>query len=100
VLSVMTSFTASATALKPLPVYVGFANYAAILNDPLFFSSLGLTLLYAVLAVAANLGVALAYALLLDFAAAGRWARFFQAGDVPARGDAGRRGLRGVALAV
>jgi ABC-type sugar transport system permease subunit len=66
VLSVLTSFTASATALKPVPVYVGFANYAAILHDPLFFSSLGLTLLYAVLAVAANLGVALAYALLLD----------------------------------
>jgi ABC-type sugar transport system permease subunit len=66
VLSVITSFTASASALKPVPVYVGLANYAAILRDPVFFASLGLTLLYAVLAVAANLGVALAYALLLD----------------------------------
>lgn len=78
VLSVITSFTASASALKPVPVYVGFANYAAILHDPLFFSSLGLTLLYAVLAVAANLGVALAYALLLNSSVLARGRGFFK----------------------
>lgn len=78
VLSVTTSFTASASALKPVPVYVGFANYAAVFNDPVFFSSLALTLLYAVLAVAANLAVALAYALLLDSALIVRGRGFFK----------------------
>jgi ABC-type sugar transport system permease subunit len=78
VLSVMTSFTASATALKPVPIYVGFANYAAILRDPLFFSSLRLTLVYAALAVVANLGVALAYALLLDSPLLARGRSFFK----------------------
>jgi ABC-type sugar transport system permease subunit len=78
VLSVTTSFTASASALKPAPTYVGLANYAAILHDPLFFTSLGLTLLYAVLAVAANLGVALAYALLLGSSLLRRGRGFFK----------------------
>jgi ABC-type sugar transport system permease subunit len=78
VLSVATSFTASASALKPVPSFVGLANYAAVLHDPLFFASLWLTLLYAALAVAANLGVALGYALLLDSGLLRRGAGFFR----------------------
>ena len=65
-LSVQVSFTDSATALQATPRFVGLANYAAIFADPVFIASLGRTLLYTVLAVAANLGFALAYALLLD----------------------------------
>ncbi len=66
VLSVQVSMTQSATALRPDPVWVGFANYARVLADPLFVASLGRTLLYTVLAVAANLAFALAFATLLD----------------------------------
>jgi ABC-type sugar transport system permease subunit len=65
-LSIEVSFTSSATALRPLPTFVGTENYAAILRDPLFRESLWRTLLYAAAAVAANVGFALAYALLLD----------------------------------
>jgi multiple sugar transport system permease protein len=65
-LSIEVSFTASATALKPLPSFVGLANYAAILADPVFIASLARTLLYTALAVAANVSFALLYALLLD----------------------------------
>jgi ABC-type sugar transport system permease subunit len=65
-LSIQVSFTASATALKPSPDYVGLANYAAILTDPVFVASLVRTLLYTVFAVSANVGFALLYALLLD----------------------------------
>jgi ABC-type sugar transport system permease subunit len=67
-LSIEVSFTASATALKPMPAFVGLANYAAILADPVFLASLWHTLLYTVLAVAANVGFALGYAILLDSA--------------------------------
>ena len=66
VLSIEVSFTASATALKSAPTYVGLANYAAVLADPQFIGSLWRTLLYAVLAVVANVGFGLAYALLLN----------------------------------
>ena len=65
-LGIATSFTASGTALRAVPSYVGLANYAAILADPGFIASLWRTLLYAMLAVAANVGFALAYALLLN----------------------------------
>jgi len=65
-LGIETSFTASATALKRAPTFVGLANYAAILADPIFVASVWRTVLYTVLAVAANVGFALAYALLLD----------------------------------
>jgi ABC-type sugar transport system permease subunit len=68
-LSIQVSFTSQATALKPMPVYIGFTNYLAVLTDPVFLASLGQTLLYTALAVAANVGFALAYALLLD----GKW---------------------------
>jgi ABC-type sugar transport system permease subunit len=66
VLSIQVSLTESATALKPSPHFVGLANYAAILADPMFLASLTRTLLYTVLAVMANVGFALVYALLLD----------------------------------
>jgi multiple sugar transport system permease protein len=66
VLSIEVSFTASATALRRVPTFVGLDNYAAILLDPGFPRSLWLTLLYAALAVVANLGFALGMALLLN----------------------------------
>lgn len=65
-LSIKVSFTASATALRAVPVYVGFANYATVLSDPQFVDSLWRTLLYATLSVIANVGFALAFALLLN----------------------------------
>ena len=71
-LSMKVSFTASARALKPEPVYVGLANYMAILADPVFIASLWRTLVYTALAVVANVGFALAYALLLDSPLIGR----------------------------
>lgn len=77
-LSVQVSFTASATALQPSPQWVGFANYATILADPIFLASLARTLLYTLLAVAANLGFALAYAVLLNSPLLGRGVTFFK----------------------
>jgi ABC-type sugar transport system permease subunit len=65
-LSIQVSFTASATALRPDPQWVGFANYAAVLADEIFQASLVRTLAYTAMAVAANLAFALAAALLLD----------------------------------
>lgn len=65
-LSIQVSFTSSATALKSVPTFVGLQNYATILADPQFLESLWLTLLYATLAVVANVGFALGYALLLN----------------------------------
>lgn len=77
-LSIEVSFTASATALKALPSFVGLANYAAVLTDPVFQASLVRTLGYTVLAVTANLGFALAYALLLDSPLLGRGRPLFK----------------------
>ncbi len=77
-LSIEVSFTASATALKASPTFVGFANYAAVLVDPVFQASLARTLVYTVLAVAANLGFALAYAVLLDSRLIGRGRTLFK----------------------
>lgn len=71
-LGISVSFTASASALKATPTWVGLANYATILADPAFLASLWRTLLYAALAVAANVGFALAYALLLNSRLIGR----------------------------
>ncbi|MFI4980246.1 MAG: carbohydrate ABC transporter permease [Nevskiales bacterium] len=65
-LGIEVSFTESATALKPFPNFVGLANYFSVFADPLFVASLWRTLLYAVLAVIANVGLALAVALLLN----------------------------------
>lgn len=66
ILSVQVSFTASATALSPNPTWVGFANYATILQDEQFLAALWRTLAYTAMAVVLNLAFALAAALLLD----------------------------------
>jgi multiple sugar transport system permease protein len=65
-LSIQVSFTASATALRAAPTYVGLANYATIFGDPVFAASLVRTLAYTALAVIANLAFALGAAMLLD----------------------------------
>jgi ABC-type sugar transport system permease subunit len=78
VLSIVTSFTASATALHATPRYAGFTNYAAILTDSSFLDSLWRTLLYTALAVILNVGLALAYALLLDSRLISRGRGFFK----------------------
>jgi len=77
-LSIETSFTASSTALKPLPSFVGLANYAAIFADPVFLASLWRTMLYTILAVVLNVGLALLYALLLDSPLIARGRTFFK----------------------
>jgi multiple sugar transport system permease protein len=77
-LSIVVSFTASATALTPSPTYVGFANYAAVFADPVFLASLSRTLLYTVLSVVANLAFALAFAVLLDSTLLKRGNLFFR----------------------
>lgn len=66
ILSISVSFTASATALRPNPTYVGFANYAAIFADPAFVQSFMRTFAYTAASVVANLGFALGMAVLLD----------------------------------
>jgi ABC-type sugar transport system permease subunit len=66
ILSIQVSFTASATALRPDPQWVGFANYLTVLADEVFQSSLIRTLGYTVMAVITNLVFALAAAMLLD----------------------------------
>ncbi len=66
ILSIQTSFTASASALKPNPTWVGFANYVSIFADPVFVASLWRTLLYTALAVVSTIAFALLYALLLN----------------------------------
>ncbi len=78
VLSIQVSLTDSATALRPDPTWVGLANYAAILRDPEFIASLTRTLVYTTLAVAANLGFALAYAVLLNSELLGRGRTLFK----------------------
>lgn len=70
-LSIQTSFTASATALKPSPTWVGLANYASIFADPVFLASLWRTMLYTLLAVLSTITLALLYALLLHSALIG-----------------------------
>jgi ABC-type sugar transport system permease subunit len=77
-LSIQVSFTSSATALRPSPTYVGLANYISVLTDPIFIASLWRTLLYTVLAVAVNVGFALAYAMLLHSALLKRGRTFFK----------------------
>jgi ABC-type sugar transport system permease subunit len=77
-LSIEVSFTASASALQPSPQWVGLANYAAILADPVFIASLGRTLVYTALAVVSTIALALLYALLLDSALIGRGRTLFK----------------------
>jgi multiple sugar transport system permease protein len=77
-LSIEVSFTASATALRPNPTWVGLANYVAVLADPIFLASLWRTLLYTVLSVVANLAFALGFAVLLDSTLLKRGNLFFR----------------------
>jgi multiple sugar transport system permease protein len=67
-LSIQVSFTASSSALQPSPQWVGWANYASILADPVFIASLSRTLVYTALAVVSTITLALLYALLIDSA--------------------------------
>ena len=66
ILSITVSFTASATALRPNPTYVGLANYFAILADPSFLQSFLRTFVYTAASVVANLGFAFGVAALID----------------------------------
>ncbi len=77
-LSIQVSFTASATALRPNPTYVGFANYFSVFADPIFLASLSRTLTYTMLSVIANLAFALAFAMLLDSTLIRRGNLFFR----------------------
>lgn len=77
-LSIQTSFTQSASALKPNPTWVGLANYVAIFADPVFVASLWRTLLYTLLAVTSTIGLALLYALLLNSPLVGGGRTFFK----------------------
>lgn len=77
-LSIQVSFTASATALRPNPTYIGFANYLAVLGDPIFLAALSRTLVYTLLSVVANLGFALGFAILLDSSLLKRGNLFFR----------------------
>jgi ABC-type sugar transport system permease subunit len=77
-LSIQTSFTDSYTALSPEPTYVGFSNYIKIFNDPAFLKSAYLTIRYTILAVVANLVIALFYAMFLSSAILSRGAWIFK----------------------
>lgn len=78
VLSIIVSFTASATALRPNPTYVGFANYAAIFADPGFLASFIRTFAYTAASVIANLTFAFGMAALIDSALIKRGSLFFR----------------------
>jgi multiple sugar transport system permease protein len=77
-LSIQVSFTASASALQTSPQWVGLANYATILADPIFLASLWRTLLYTALAVVSTITLALMYALLLNSAWLGHGRTLFK----------------------
>lgn len=77
-LSVQVSFTASSSALQPSPQYVGWANYLAVVADPVFIASLWRTLLYTALAVVGTIVLALGYALLLHSELIGRGRTLFK----------------------
>lgn len=61
--SVKLAFTDSFTALSVNPAYVGFENFQAVLSDPAFINSLNVTILYTIIAVPLNVGLALALSL-------------------------------------
>jgi ABC-type sugar transport system permease subunit len=77
-LSIQVSFTASGTALRPNPTYIGLANYFTVFADPVFLASLWRTLVYTALSVVANLAFALAFAVLLDSTLLKRGNLFFR----------------------
>lgn len=78
ILSVTVSFTASATALRPNPTYVGLANYAAIFADPGFVASFLRTFVYTAASVIANLAFAFGMAALIDSTLIKRGNLFFR----------------------
>lgn len=59
VLSIKLAFTDSFTALSANPTFVGFENFASVLSDPLFANSLKVTIVYTLIAVPLNVGLAL-----------------------------------------
>ncbi|MBU1176715.1 MAG: sugar ABC transporter permease [Alphaproteobacteria bacterium] len=77
-LSFLVSITKSATALRANPDYVGLANYAKVIGDPVFLTSLWSTLLYTGLAVVTNVLFALGYAFLLNSVLVRRGSTFFK----------------------
>lgn len=78
ILSITVSFTASATALRPNPTYVGLANYAAIFADPGFVASFLRTFVYTAALVIANLAFAFGMAALIDSTLIKRGNLFFR----------------------
>ena len=78
ILSITVSFTASATALRPNPTYVGLANYAAIFADPGFVASFLRTFVYTAASVIANLAFAFGMAALIDSTLIKRGNLFFR----------------------
>lgn len=78
ILSVTVSFTASATALRPNPTYVGLANYAAIFADPGFVASFLRTFVYTAASVIANLAFAFGMAALIESTLIKRGNLFFR----------------------
>lgn len=78
ILSLQVSFTASASALQPSAQWVGWSNYASVLADPIFVSSLSRTLVYTLLAVVSTIVLALAYAMLLHSPWLGRGVTLFK----------------------
>ena len=77
-LSIQVSFTASSSALQPSPQYVGLANYATVVADPVFLASLWRTLLYTALAVVSTIVLSLLYAQLLHSSLIGRGRTLFK----------------------
>lgn len=76
--SIRVAFLDSYTALSPTPRFVGFDNFRTIFADPLFASSLGSTLVFTAVSVAANVLFALLYALILDSPLLRRGSTVFQ----------------------
>jgi ABC-type sugar transport system permease subunit len=65
-LSLVVAFTDSYTALSDHPVFVGWHNFRTIAADPLFLSSVAMTILFTVTSVILNVILALAIALFLN----------------------------------
>ncbi len=78
IMSIQVSLTASATALRKNPKYVGLENYYAIFSDPVFLRSLWSTLVYTFLAVLFTILLSLTYSLLLNSTLIGKGRTFFK----------------------
>jgi multiple sugar transport system permease protein len=73
----LTDFDLYALADPSTLRFVGFANYARLLQTPLFWQALGNTLYFVVVGVPASIGLSLGAALLLN-ARVARWQAFFR----------------------